>query len=100
LDPYKGLVETLNPHSINAQIFFEIDNQQMTVEQARIVLESVGLKMLHQRIIHIEDTVWALIHISSNDMRTATLKLSEAGFGHVMGINPKPANINSKSGRS
>jgi hypothetical protein len=99
LDPYKDFVETFEPHSTNAQIFFEIDDQKMTFGQALRVLASVGLETLHRRIIRRGDRAWALILISSNDMREATLRLSEAGFRHVMGINPKPVKANPKSGK-
>lgn len=87
---YKDLVESFVPHPTNAQIFFEIDENHMTLEQAQSILKGVGLKTLQCRIIEKDDSDWALLLISSDDMREATLKLSEAGFAKVLGINPKP----------
>jgi hypothetical protein len=96
LEFYKDLVESFDPHPTNAQIFFEIDENQITLEQAQSILESVGVKTLHCRIIEKDDRDWALILISSNDMREATLKLSEAGFTRVLGINPRHITKTSK----
>ncbi len=90
MEIYEDLFESFEPHPSNAQIFFEIDENQMTPKEAQSILESVGLKMLHCRVLRKKEKDWALILISSNDMREATLKLTEAGFKKVLGINPKP----------
>ena len=73
----------------HAQILLELDEQGGTLEEALRILKTAGFEMMRYVVIRKEFPVEVLIQLSSRDMRGAVLRLSEAGFPKVKGINAR-----------
>jgi hypothetical protein len=95
---FDELAASLKPHPSKAQILIEIDHSGKTLEYALDVLETAGLTSIERDVLLKGNSEWALIVLSSDDMRDAALRLSEAGFTKVKGINPTPIQAGEKGG--
>jgi hypothetical protein len=95
LDEFSKYAATLKPHPLKATIFIEADKDVGGMEKIYSVLNTAGFIPIETKVILEESPNWILIFLSSDDMREATLKLSEAGFVKVVGMNPKPSTRNS-----
>jgi hypothetical protein len=95
LDEFSKYAATLKPHPLKATIFIEADKDVGGMEKIYSVLNTAGFIPIETKVILEESPNWILIFLSSDDMREATLKLSEAGLVKVVGMNPKPSTRNS-----
>jgi len=84
---FDGLAETLAAHPSNSQILVEVQAQGNTLERALEVLTEMDLKPVRQEIIQKDGSACILMLLPNENMNEAVLKLTEAGFTRVKGIN-------------
>jgi len=89
LDKFDEFAELLNPHPTEAQILLEVNDDGQTLQSVLKILKSVCIHPIQHNVFRKEYPACILVFLSSEDMRQATLKLSEAGFTKVKGINPR-----------
>ena len=87
LDPFEEHARLLRPKPRHAQILLELDEGRETLEKALGVLKGAGVEPFRFAPPQGQSPVRVLIELSSRDMREAVLRLSEAGFSKVKGIN-------------
>ncbi len=84
---FDRLSEKLVAHPSKSQILVEVASQGNTLERALHILEKVDMKPIHQEHIKRGGPECVLMLLPSEDMKEAVLKLTEAGFTKVKGIN-------------
>lgn len=89
VDRFDEFAELLKPHPIKAQILLEVNDEGETLQSALTVLKTACIHPIEYNIFRKEYPACILVFLSSEDMTQATLKLSEAGFTKVKGINPR-----------
>lgn len=89
LDRFDEFAELLKPHPIKAQILLEVNDEGETLQSALNILKTACIHPIEYNIFRKEYPACILVFLSSEDMKQATLKLSEAGFTKVKGINPR-----------
>ena len=89
LDRFDEFAELLKPHPIKAQILLEVNDEGETLQSALTVLKTACIHPIQYNVFRKEYPACILVFLSSEDMKQATLKLSEAGFTKVKGINPR-----------
>jgi len=87
LDRFDEFAELLKPHPIKAQILLEVNDEGETLQSALNILKTACIHPIEYNIFRKEYPACILVFLSSEDMKQATLKLSEAGFTKVKGIN-------------
>ena len=89
LSSFDEFAASLEPQPSHAQVLVEISTGSNALDRALDVLKSAGFSHLRYEILREELPQWVLIVLASRDMRSAVLKLIEAGFYHIKGINAK-----------
>ena len=89
VDRFDEFAELLKPHPTKAQIIFEINDERQTLKSALTALKTSCIHPIQYNVFRKEYPACILVFLSSEDMTQATLKLSEAGFIKVKGINPR-----------
>jgi len=89
VDGFDKFAELLKPHPIKAQILLEVNDEGETLQSALNILKTACIHPIEYNIFRKEYPACILVFLSSEDMKQATLKLSEAGFTKVKGINPR-----------
>ncbi len=84
---FERLSETLAAHPSNSQILVEVQAQGNTLERALIILAELDMKPISQEIVKEDASACILMLLPNEDMNEAVLKLTEAGFTKVKGIN-------------
>jgi len=84
---FDGLSETLAAHPSRSQILVEVKEQGNTLERALEVLVEMDLKPIRQEIVQKDSSACILLLLPNENMNEAVLKLTEAGFTKVKGIN-------------
>jgi hypothetical protein len=88
VDTFEEHARLLRPKPRHAQILLELDEDDgKTLNNALGVLKRAGVEPFRFEPLQGDVPVRVLIELSSRDMREAVLRLSEAGFYKVMGIN-------------
>ena len=93
MDPIDEIFRSLQPHPSKAQILLEIEDEGNTLESALRRLKAQGVHLIEYDIIRKGDPSFVLFYISTNDMREAVLKLTEAGFTRLKAVSSKEANL-------
>ena len=89
MSTFDDIAQSLKAHPYKAQILLELKNDGKSLEKALGILESAGMGIPDYTILQDIPTRLILFSLSSEDMREAVLKLIEAGFTQLKGINPK-----------
>ena len=89
MEPIKDFAKLLKPHPDNSQILLRTGPDEKALERIQKILEPIGIYVVRCDGIGEENPEWLLLQLSSRDMREAALKLSEAGFESVRGLNAK-----------
>jgi hypothetical protein len=89
LDSFDSISQTIKVHSHKAQILLEVKAEGETLEKALSILKDSGIPSVKYDVLREEYPLIILIFLSSDDMREAVLKLMEAGFTQLKGINPR-----------
>lgn len=88
-DPFDCLSETMVAHPSGSQILVEVHSDGNTLEKALNVLEEAGMTPLQHQEVRSGEPACILMLLPNEDMKEAVLKLWEAGFSKVKGINAK-----------
>jgi hypothetical protein len=76
-------------HPSRSQILVEVRGHGNTLEKALDVLTEVGVTPIQHQEVRSGDPACILMLLPNEDMKEAVLKLWEAGFSKVKGINAK-----------
>ena len=87
MDTFEEDARLLRPDPRHAQILLELNEVGETLDKALGVLKRAGVAPLRFAPIQGKVPVRVLVTLPSRDMREAVLRLSEAGFSRVKGIN-------------
>jgi len=90
LNTFEELARLLKPKPLHAQILVELVEDRETLDKALGVLKGAGVVPLRFVPLEGELPTRVLIELSSRDMREAVLRLSEAGFSRIKGVNAAP----------
>ena len=96
MDPIDEIFRSLQPHPSKAQILLEVEDEEKTVEKALGILETNGVQPIEHDFIRKGNPSFVLFYLSTNDMREAVLKLTEAGFTRLKAVSSKEANLKNK----
>jgi len=89
VDTFEEFSQSLKAHPSRAQILMELEAEGKTLEKAVGILKSLGIQPIDYNVLRKGNPLWVLFYLSTKDMREAALKLTEAGFTKLKGINPK-----------
>ena len=93
VDPFDEISRSLQAHPSKAQILLEVEDEGKTLEDALRFLKGLGIQSIEYEVILKGDHSIVLFYLSANDMRSTVLKLTEAGFARIKGINAKGAHL-------
>jgi len=96
VDPIDEIFRSLQPHPSKAQILLEVEDEGKTLEKALGILETNGIQLIGYDFIRKGDPSFVRFYLSTNDMRAATLNLTEAGFTRLKGVSSKEANLKTR----
>ena len=96
MDPIDEIFRSLEPHPSKAQILLEVKDGEKTLEKALAILETNGVQPVEYDFIRKGDPSFVRFYLSTNDMRGATLNLTEAGFTRLKAVSSKEANLKNK----
>jgi hypothetical protein len=89
LDRFDEFSKLLKPHPTKAQILLEVKEEGENLQSALKVLKTACTRPIQYDFFRKEYPACILVFLSSEDMKQAALKLSEAGFNKIKGINPR-----------
>ena len=92
MDSIDIIFRSLQPHPSKAQILLEVENEGKTLEKAAGILEANGVQPIEYDFLRKGDPSFVLFYLSTNDMRGATLNLTEAGFTRLKAVSSKKVN--------
>ena len=95
MDPIDEIFRSLQPHPSKAQILLEVEDEGKTLEKALGILEANGVPIEYD-FMRKGDPSFVLFYLSTNDMRGATLNLTEAGFTRLKAVSSKEASLKNK----
>ena len=87
MDPFEEISQSLQAHPSKAQILMEVKDEGNTLESALGILKAHGVQPIEYEVIRKADPSFVLFHLSTNDMKEAVLKLTEAGFVRLKGVD-------------
>ena len=96
MDIFDKMSESLQVHPSKAQILLEVEDEGNTLEKALGILETNEVQPIEYDFIRKGDSSFVLFYLSTNDMRGATLNLTEAGFTRLKAVSSKEANLKNK----
>jgi hypothetical protein len=96
VDQFEEICKTLKPHPSKAQILLEIEDEGKTFEDALTILKANGAQPIEYDVLRKGNSSLVLFYLSPNDMRETVLRLTEAGFTRLKGVNSKEANLKNK----
>lgn len=84
---FEELAQTLKANATNAQILVEVSSDRNSISKALNILGDIGIEPSRYEILRDGDPAYVLFYISQGDIREAVLRLGEAGFTRLRGIN-------------
>ncbi len=96
MDSFDEISQSLQAHSSKAQILMELEAEGKTLEKAVGILKVLGVQATHYDVLRKGNPSCILFYLSTDDMREAVLKLIEAGFTRLKGVNQKGLGPNKK----
>jgi hypothetical protein len=89
MDIFYEISQSLHAHPSKAQILLEIEDEGNTLEEALGILKAHEVQPIEYELIRKGDPSLVLFYLSTNDMRDAILKLTEAGFSKLKGMDSR-----------
>ncbi len=86
---FQAYAKSLMPHPVKAKILLE-DIKGEDLFKALKLLKKTGLSDIRYQILRDGHPKLILLFLPTKDMRTAVLRLTEAGFQVLKGINASP----------
>jgi len=96
MDIFDEMSQSLQAHPSKAQILLEVEDEGNTLESALGILKAHGVHPIEYDVIQKGDPSFVLFYLSTNDMQEAVLKLIEAGFTRLKGVDQKGLGPNKK----
>ena len=96
MDPIDEIFRSLQPNPSKARILLEVGDEGKTLEKALGILETNGVQPIEYDFIRKGDPSFVIFYLSTNDMRGAVLKLTEAGFTRLKAVSSKEADLKNK----
>jgi len=96
MDIFDEMSQSLQAHPSKAQILLEVEDEGNTLEKAVGILKGHEAQPIEYDVLRKGNPSFVLFYLSSNDMREAVLKLTEAGFTRLKGVDQKGLGPNKK----
>jgi hypothetical protein len=96
MDTFEEFSQSIKAHPSRAQILLELEAEGKTLEKAVGILKALGVQPIHYDVLRKGNPSCVLFYLSTRDMREAVLKLTEAGFTRLKGVNPKRFGLKKK----
>lgn len=96
MDAFEQLWLSLKAHPSKAQILLELKDKEGTIEEALEILQGKGGRQIRFQFIDEENSSLALFYLPGNDMRWAVLRLTQAGFTRLKGMNAREFSAENK----
>lgn len=80
--------ESLEAHPSSSCILIEMRAKGDTLEKVMEILNKIDVQVVEYTFVKKGDPAWIILRLSVADMRIPALKLTEAGFTRLKGINP------------
>jgi hypothetical protein len=97
VDQFDEIAQSLHAHPSKAQILLEIEDEGSTLDEVLGILEAHVDQPIEYEVIRKGNPSLVLFYLSTNNMREAVLKLTEAGFVRLKGVDSikgvKPRNL-------
>ena len=87
MDPFEKISQSLKAHESKAQILLEVEDEGKTLKEALDVLKAHGVHPIEYDVIQKGNSSFVLFYLLDNDMRVAVLKLTEAGYSRLKGLD-------------
>jgi len=96
MDTFDEFSQSLKAHPSKAQIVLEWQNEEQMLEKAMEILKALGIHPIHYNVLTKGNCSRVLFYLPIKDIREAALKLTEAGFTKLKGINPREFDLKEK----
>ena len=87
MDIFDKMSESLQVHPSKAQILLEVEDEKNTLELALRILKAHGIHPIEYDVIQEGNPSLVLFYLSTSNMVGIVLKLTEAGFVRVKGVD-------------
>ena len=87
---FEEYASNLSPHPSKARILLEVNSEGQSLERALNILRGLGIHRIRVDRVKKKPPELVVLLLSTDDMREAVLRLSEAGFLRLKGVNPAP----------
>ena len=85
---FEEFAQTMKPHADGARILLELGPDREALEGALEVIRNTGMVLTQYEVLEKGPPMRVLFLLAARDMREVVLKLSEAGYKKIKGINP------------
>jgi len=96
MDTFEEFSQSIKPHPSRAQILMELEAEGNTLEKAVGILKAHEAHPIEYDVLRKGNPSFVLFYLLTNDMREAVLKLIEAGFTRLKGVNQKGLDLNKR----
>ena len=86
---FEELGWAIKPHHSHAQVLLEVKTRDQTLRKALDIFKSFCVSPIACELLSRKNPNWYLLRLPCKDMREFALRLTEAGFERVIGINAK-----------
>jgi hypothetical protein len=87
MHPFEEIWRSLKAHPSEAQILLQLDGEEGTFEKALEVLQDKGSRQIKYEFISEGSSSFVLFYLPGDDLRGAVLRLTQAGFTRLKGMN-------------
>ncbi|MBN2123722.1 MAG: hypothetical protein JW821_05490 [Deltaproteobacteria bacterium] len=83
---FERLASSMKPHPRKAQILIEVRGRE-DMDEVLGLLQKERIRVMEWEILGNGNPLCIMVYVPSSEMRTAVLRLSEAGYARVKGLN-------------
>lgn len=87
MDLFDEMSQSLQAHPSKTQILLEVEDEKNTLELALGILKTHGIHPIEYDVIQEGNPSLVLFYLSTSNMIGVVLKLTEAGFVRVKGVD-------------
>ncbi len=96
MHPFEEIWRSLKAHPSEAQILLKLDDEEGTFEEALEILQGKEGRQIKHEFISEGNFSFVLFYLPSDDMRGAVLRLTQAGFTRLKGMDSIELSIKSQ----
>jgi hypothetical protein len=89
MHPFEEIWRSLKTHPSKAQILLELDGEEGTFEKALEILQDKGGQQIKHKFISEGNSSFVLFYLPGDDLRGAVLRLTQAGFISLKGMDSR-----------